>query len=58
MSYLVGLVTQFAAEGFPSRVCCFVFVQQGGAGEHSVAGGTLVELLGVEFLNVLPMLLQ
>lgn len=39
-------------------MCALVFVQQGGAGEHLVADGTLVELLWVELLDVLAMLLQ
>lgn len=35
-----------------------VFFQQGGAGEHFAAGGTLVVLLGVKLLDVLAMLVQ
>lgn len=57
-SYLVRLVAQVAAEGLGPAVCAFVFVQQGGAGEHLATGGTLVELLRVDLLDVLAMLLQ
>lgn len=35
-----------------------VFIQQGGAGEHLIACGTLVELFGMKVLDVLTMLLQ
>lgn len=35
-----------------------VLFQQGAAGEHLAAGGTLVELFWVVVLDVLPMLLQ
>lgn len=57
-AYLVRLVAEVTAEGLGSSVCGLVFVQQGGAGEHLVAGWTLVELFRVELLDVLAMLLQ
>lgn len=56
--YLVRLVAEVTAEGFGSHVRGLVFVQQGGAGEHLIACGTLVELLGMKVLDVLTMLLQ
>lgn len=58
MPYLIRLVAEVTAEGFGSGVRALVFVQQGGAGEHLVAGGTLVELFWVKLLDVLAMLLQ
>lgn len=57
-SYLVRLVTEVAAERLGSRVRGLVFVQQGGASAHLVAGEALVKFLWVELLDVLPMLLQ
>ena len=57
-SYLVRLVAQLTAERLGSSVGGLVFVQQGGAVEHLVTGGTLVELLWVQLLDVLPMLPQ
>lgn len=57
-SYLVRLVAEVTAEGLGSTVRGLVFFQQGAAGEHLVAGGTLVELFWVVVLDVLPMLLQ
>lgn len=56
--YLVRPVAEVTAEWLASYVRALVFVQQGGAGEHLVAGGAPVELLGVELLHVPPMLLQ
>lgn len=56
--HLVRLVAEVAGEGLGPGVCAHVFLQQGSAGEHLATGGTLVELFGVELLDVLAMLLQ
>lgn len=55
---MVRLVAEVTAEGFGSNVCGLVFVQQGGAGEHLIACGALVELFRMKVLDVLTMLLQ
>lgn len=57
-SHLVGLVAELTAERFVAPVGGLVFFQQGGAAEHLVTGGALVELLRVDLLDVLLMLLQ
>ncbi len=57
MYYLVRLVAEVTAEWLCSSVCALVLVQQSSAGEHLVAGGTLVELFWMELLNVLAKLL-
>lgn len=56
--HLVGLVAELTAERFSGLVRGLVFLQQGGAAEHLVTGGALVELFGVNFLDVLLMLLK
>ena len=56
--YLVGLLAEVAAVGLHPGVHALVLVQQGGAVEHLVADGALVEVAGVAVLEVLPVLLH
>lgn len=58
LSHLVGLLAELAAEWLAPSVDGYVFLQQGGVGEHLVALRTPVVLLRVTLLDVLPVVLQ
>ena len=56
--YLVGFLAEVAAVGLHPGVHGLVFLQHGGAVEHLVADGALVEITRVAVLEVLPVLLH